>query len=330
MMQESIEERRSDVYRLLTECVDQKVLRGGTALAIEKATIAYQLATERPALFAPWPQLAAYRLAHLKLRTGDLGVATLHEIDGLLSEASQYDVLGPLPIIYHLAVLSRLHVEAGNASQRRRIKNRIETTHQKAIQEVRRRSLSIAPSIEHKVALQDATFNLLELAAYFLGLSYDALEGLAALDSMDPMKKGRWFLMGQGIERILMTEELARCEFESRTKPDKCILIELNDNGARWGTSADGCAGLEETNPEFAKLVLWACSAAPLSAKDLRRRVVGTDGDDPESRFRQVKRRTIAGLRELTGKATLDVFMGDRLTDELPVVGLVHNPALRS
>ena len=95
----SIEERRSAVYGLLTECVDQKLLRGGTANAISKARDAYARATSTPPLPAPWPQLAAYRLAHLSMRDDDLTESSLRKIVSLFTEASHDNRIGPLPLI---------------------------------------------------------------------------------------------------------------------------------------------------------------------------------------------------------------------------------------
>jgi hypothetical protein len=107
------EARRTEVDRLLRDCTDSKLLRGGTPIATEYAERAYKFASAEPELPAPWPQLAAYRLAHLILRgapTGD----DLDRADQLLARAAGgvkhggSNPLGPLPLVYRLAVLHRL------------------------------------------------------------------------------------------------------------------------------------------------------------------------------------------------------------------------------
>ena len=327
MTSDSIEERRSAVYCLLTECVDQKLLRGGTANAITKARDAYARATSKPPLPSPWPQLAAYRLAHLCMRADDLSVESLREIDGLFSKASHANRLGPLPLIYHLAILSRLKLALTERPEKDVVTAKITEAFEKAVQEIRRTNFSSGQLPEQPITLQSAAFNLLELACYFLGTPYRTLEGLAGLDYLDALRRGRWFIVGRGIQRIFMTEELARCEFESRASTDEYVLIELDDGLAKWGLSAHARDGLQEVNADFAKLVLLSLETPTLSSQEMKRRVVGSAGEDPNARFRTVKRRTKDALQSLTGRPDLEVFVGDRLTDEIPILGLVHNPA---
>jgi len=57
---------------------------------------------------SPWPEFAAYRLAHLKMRSGANEVEALREIDLLFERASHSEKTGPIPLIYRLAVLHRL------------------------------------------------------------------------------------------------------------------------------------------------------------------------------------------------------------------------------
>lgn len=326
---DSIEERRSAVNNLLKACVDQKLLRGGTTNAINKAREAYAKATLQPPLPDPWPQIAAYRLAHLRMRADDLSVESLREIDGLFSEASRENRLGPLPPIYHLAILSRLKGVLNGRSEKDVITERITDAFEKAVQEIKRTQFS-SWQLPEKPNRQSAAFNLLELACYFLGTPYRALEGLAGLDYLDPLQSGRWFIVGRGIERIFQTEELARCEFESRASAGEYILIELDERLAKWGLSSHARDGLQEVNAEFAKLVLFSLETPTLSSQEMKRRVVGSAGEDPDARFRTVKRRTKDALRSLTGQPDLEVFVGERLTDEISILGLVHNPAFYS
>jgi hypothetical protein len=322
----SLEERRSAVNRLLNECVDQKLLCGGTANAITKARNAYAFATSEPQLPSPWPQLAAYRLAHLSMRTDDLRVESLREIDRLFSEASYENRLGPLPPIYHLAILSRLKLALKERSEKYVITAKINKAFERAVHEIRQTHFSSSQLPEQPVTLQSAAFNLMELACYFLGMPYRELEGLAALDYLDPLRSGRWFIVGRGIERIFMTEELARWEFESRARTGENILIELKEGFAKWGLSSNARDGLQEVNADFAKLVLLSLEPA-LSSKEIKQRIVGNEGEDPNARFRTIKKRTKDALQLLTTQPGLEVFVGERLTDAISILGLVHSPA---
>ena len=102
-----IEVHRIKVAELLNKCVDQKLLYGGTSDAIVHAKEAYDIATANN-VPSPWPEFAAYRLAHLKMRSGANEVEALREIDLLFERASRYEKTGPIPLIYRLAVLHRL------------------------------------------------------------------------------------------------------------------------------------------------------------------------------------------------------------------------------
>ena len=110
-MQTESEARQAEVDELLRKCTDAKLLLGGTGAAIEHAERAYELANTDPALPAPWPQLAAYRLAHLILRQNPTE-ELLYEANELFEKASggtsDNAPLGPMPRLYWLAVLHRL------------------------------------------------------------------------------------------------------------------------------------------------------------------------------------------------------------------------------
>jgi hypothetical protein len=323
----SIEERRSEVHRLLKGCVDQKLLRGGTSEAISQARRAYSLATDPPSLPAPWPQLAAYRLAHLLMRVADLSVMSLREIDNLFAEASCGNRLGPSPYIYQIAVLSRLKSALDEGSEKDGVSERIRLAFEQAVGKIRQTHLLARDRPQQRVALQSAEFNLLEFAGYFLGAPYQPLEGLASLDFLDPLWIGRWFIVGPGIERIFMTKELASCEFQARASKGQYVLIELDNEVAKWGLSSPDGARLQEVNHDFAKLVLLSLETPRLGNQDLKRRVVGMEGANPDARFRTIKRRTKEALQSLLGQPDLEVFAGETLTHEIPILGLVHNPA---
>jgi hypothetical protein len=330
MITDSIEERRKSVNQLLRECMDEKVLRGGTDNAISTAVKAYNLAHLEPRLPSPWPELAAYRWSHLLLRYNSHDAGILEKINGLLEEAEKNSHLGPLPSIYRLAVLHRLQSVSHATKRSSELQREIERSIANAVDWLHRNSFAEQQTAKEAKAFQAATFNLLELAHYFLGAPYEKLEGLAGLDSLDPMCSGRWVLVGRDIARISMTEEMARCEFESRAARSKdVILITLDRQGARWGVSPSKLSELCVAKLEYAKLVLLSTDARIQSATELRRRVVGEDGEDPACRFRQEKKRTKEALQRFLGRSDIEIFDGHRLSEDLSILGLVYEPALR-
>ena len=67
---------------------------------------------------------------------------------------------------------------------------------------------------------------------------------------------------------------------------------------ATWRLVSKGVASdAENVNTEFAKLVLLSIAQPPLLLADLKRHTVGTDGQDSDSSFRQVKSRTQRAIR---------------------------------
>jgi len=171
---------------------------------------------------------------------------------------------------------------------------------------------------------------LLEFSSYLLGLPYDDLEGLAIRDVVEQCYAGGWFIVGRGIEQIRMTEVFARCEFRSRAAASNVLFIELNRRSASWKVVwSDVESEFEPVNEEFAKLVLLSMKQPPLPQSDLRRRTVGTDGEDSDSRFRQVKTRTQRAIRNLFKDDSLKVFVGNVLSPEIRVIGLVEGAAFQ-
>lgn len=323
----SIEERRYEVNRLLRECANEKILRGGTDLAISKAKLAYDHALIDPRLPSPWPEYAAYRLAHLKMRYDCLDVSRLREVDTLFREASKDSTFGPVPIIYHIAVQSRLRELLDDGPEKLAIVRSIDESFRKALQQFQRMEFNNGEKSLESLTLQNAPFNLLELACYFLGKSYQELEGRGGKSYLDQLQSGSWVLIGRGIERIRLSEVFARNEFQARASSGDYVLIELSDQSAKWGMSRNQ-SPLGEVNHEFARLLLLSVREAD-DKQDLRSLFLGTSNNGSDDRFRQIKRRTKIALRELTGRSDLKVFNGDRLTDEIQILGLAVRHALR-
>ncbi|MFN8607521.1 MAG: hypothetical protein U0931_08315 [Vulcanimicrobiota bacterium] len=98
-------EKRSQVVHLLEGGTPRKLMRGDTRRAFEPIQQAYTLATTPPRLESPWPEVCAYRLAHILLRDKNIDC---ERIQKLFEEACQLEALGPWPALYRMALLQFL------------------------------------------------------------------------------------------------------------------------------------------------------------------------------------------------------------------------------
>ena len=327
MTDSTLEQRRGKVHQLLSDSIDRKLSKGGSGQALEWAQEAYQLANLDSKLPAPWPQLTAYRLAHLKCRVVQVSVANLAEVDILFAEASTTPELKSLASAYRIAILTRLELK-GPRSSKCRWQEKRSACFQEAVQAIRHAQMNPKASTTERMQLQTTAFNLLEFSSYLLGLPYDDLEGLAVRDVVQQDYKGGWFITGSGIEQIRMTEEFARCEFRARAAASNGLFIELNRQSASWRLAGDGLdSEPESVNQKFAKLILLSREQPSLTKSDLQRRTVGTDGENPEARFRKVKSRTQDAVQKLFKNKNLRVFDENGLNEDIWVVGLVENKA---
>jgi hypothetical protein len=189
--------RRHAAEKLLFECCQDKVLRTGTDRALKKAEEAYKLATEPTRIDDPWPQLAAYRLAHLILRSAPTS-DRLKCAENLLWEASR-DILGPMPRLFQLAVLIRMKTLASHedATKLDLLNQQITTAFAKAKEGIQRVRTSGLTETQAEVPIQGSMLNLLEMAAYAIGHPYNGLEGLK--DSFGDLRLSdpSWFLIGK-------------------------------------------------------------------------------------------------------------------------------------
>jgi|GEM_PF-1699066 len=330
MDSKSIEARRSELVERLHECIDEKVLRGGTELALHKAEAAYEMAHIAPPVPQPWPALAAYRLAHLLMRKDAIDIDTLRRADRLFNEASQCDALGPVPLIYRISALSRLKGAAMSADERSEAEHQLDQIFDQAIQGIHRMAFPSMRDQLHKTDLQGHAFNLLELAAYLLGHPYRKLEGLAGFDYFNPTKKGKWQIVGHDVKQINMTAEFARCEFTARAKnSDGCLVIELNEHDAKWGVSPCAPKDLKFVNHEQAKLLVLSVLSPNLPKNDFQRRIVGDYGANPAGRYRTTRKRARQEVQKLLANPQLEVFHENMLNREIPLIGLVDSSALR-
>lgn len=184
-----IEVHRRKVAELLDACVDQKLLYGGTSNAIVLAKEAYDIATANN-VPSPWPEFAAYRLAHLKMRSGANEVEALREIDLLFERASRSEKTGPIPLIYRLAVLHRFVQSLTDKNDISQAVAKPDEVHGKALGLLRRMQYDSEVKNSDRIERQSAAFNMLEFATYMSGRAYQPLKGRSFLSPMDPFRKG--------------------------------------------------------------------------------------------------------------------------------------------
>ena len=98
-------ERRSLVVRLLEGGTARKLMRGEILRASESIQDAYTQATTPTPLESPWPEICAYRLAHLLLREEKVDRERVQQLFG---EAARLEALGPWPALYRMALLHSL------------------------------------------------------------------------------------------------------------------------------------------------------------------------------------------------------------------------------
>lgn len=312
------EQRRVEVQRLLNKGSEAKLQRHQTAKARDVLKRAYDLAIEEPVLERPWPQLAAYRYAHMLLRLEPKSEADLSEIDHLFVEAAKAKSLSALPSLYRLAVVDRLR--------------RVSTVDEKYVkasfelccQSVREHLASHGRG--DKFRLQHGLVNMLELAGYFLGLPLDALEGIAdnGGGSMD-----HWYLVGPDpvIAKVNFSREHALEELDARQETNRqaCVFCLPAEGDPWWRQSPN--TNLRKLRENTARLLV-----ARLCARNARPREALGEETSPEN-ARQALKRFKEDLAELTGRNT-DDFQGTEpgsigLPPDFVVYGAISERRLR-
>jgi len=320
------EHRRKEVDQLLKDGTDAKLLRGGTEIALSKIKKAYELAIAQPRLPPPWPQLAAYRLAHLLLRSD--ANSNLPRVKVLFEEATSGNYLGPVPQIYYLAALQRIRNTASDQEDRRKFDHQIKIVHQDAYASLQRSlagQLDIqadAEELSHRAPLQDGLVNLLEITTYFLGLPYVPLEGIDGPYSnllLSDQQDGKWFLVGPDptIATVHYTRQLAVIELEARGQenPD-AILFRLPEYPERAAWKKPGTKW-QMVSERHIRLLTCLLMRQNWRRLDLRDKLVGDEtGNESgaDALFRQVISRTRKGLTKLTKMPGEKILQSDSAT----------------
>lgn len=193
-----------EIKRLLCEGLDAKVLIQGDDFAeqyLRKAALLSE--TVRDDI---WSNLPKYRLAHLLFRKAK-NQQQLEEILVLLasvSESSAHPIVLFSSKILLLAVSNRLKnfIPAKNTNDQ-------VTLIEEAVRLLRRHELSEFQKGNHGRDLNNQLFNMLELAIYFTGESYEKLDGLGLSHSYIPLLPSQPSSVWRIIEENGFSDQLA-------------------------------------------------------------------------------------------------------------------------
>jgi hypothetical protein len=277
------ERQRLDRFsRLLDYATDRKLWRGGQPgrEAEEWLREAHLLATQ--GLPEPWPEVAAYRLAHLLMRAGEIPLETLEEVDQLLKQAQEAPSLGIYPLAYRLAVLHRFN----------------RRTEAEAIFRTARLCLGSVDGRSGQAGIQSCEHNLLELAAYFWGIPYHGyLDGLGGVGDAawrrKYLKTEAWTLVGPGLPRIPCSRAAALAELEQFANPET-VKFYL---GPRESRLVSPSKEVQSTHGDL-KFLSLLLEHPGIAAAELNQRL----GMNAGSHARVVRKNLRSSLTELTGQ----------------------------
>lgn len=302
------EKARVEVDRLLKRASDSKLLHGGTPMALEILRKAYERAEDLP---APWPQICAYRLAHLLMRSER---PDLEEIDQLFDEAGRARSLDPWPKIFRLAVLCR---SGADDRERKEAFDSAIDAYKRWLPDRDREDGA------HELRLQDEAFNLLELACYFMGEDHSRINGLGTPIETDV--GGGYFLVTRDPQtaRVRYTYELASEECGDRAKAQpNAFVFELARGRARWKYGAKW----KRANEHYVRLVAYLARGFG-DRPDLDELVYGEVGEEQRDTHKDAVRQFSQGLRNrgirIFKKGSLEALDG-------PVIGVVRAQMLES
>jgi len=225
----NFEARRGIVYRLLREGTGDKMLLGRSKSALPTLLMAYERARDPTPLLPPMFQVTAYRLANALFRSASTK-DELERVNRLLIEATsdQSSVLGPMPHIHRVAVLSRLRtLEAGNTNYTAES----EVAYEAACTLARRAESATHTSKRRffEAKIQGQVHNLLELTAYYTGFNYERRVGGLSSPFEDLRLDDEWKVVGtNGVnESVRYSEDFARAELEARGSAGVDLLFRL-------------------------------------------------------------------------------------------------------
>jgi hypothetical protein len=310
------QQRLNRVHDEVKRGLDRKLQ--GQPDALKHLERAYELARDPYPLDAPWPQITAYRLAHLLMREGLR--TDWQRVDDLLREAGEDDSLGPAPLIYRLIALSKLNV------------GRAPSEEMEQVYKCARRGLDLVglsgpgagPAYPgDQRPLQTAWLNLLEAVVYMTGLEYGSIAGWAGPDLFAGLgfeSSGWRVIEDQASATLQYPEVIARKVFDQRCK-------HLGDRLAVEVASAERSARGSLTGCTAMDLIFLVCGNRPRSDRESK---------DPQAALRTRKKRLRKALKKLAPELPDKTFDGwwdkprGRPSDVPPIILLVGPEAWKA
>jgi hypothetical protein len=295
---ESIVERIRVVERQIDRASDQKTLVGGLEAAYTALKESYEaLADDRSELGKTLRALAAYRLAHLEVRRGDRQAA-----DELFTYSARQEKLGPWPRLYRLALLSG---EGATPEAKR----------EGFLRALQAAKADTAPAKDPRLAGE--SFNMFELAAYFLGLGLTELDGSSL--ARRPKKNAldhRVVTHQPRTAKIPVTLAEAEAELDARAADHaNAVCFRLVRREAAWRPPGRDWCRVEH---RWLRLIA-ATGAREASDQDRLRELV--DGRETtgasDDNIRQIRSRIKKDLG-------VNPWPDDPFTLAVPVIGVVH------
>lgn len=337
---QSLDERIASCEAALGEGAKFKVQFGGTSPVVDPLQEAYDIATVDPPLPPPWPQVAAYRLGHIKMRDAR-SFDELSAVDELFQKATLRDesVLGPMPSIYRMAVLLRMAHAAPSESLASGCKALLSTIFKRlsASFEDRRWEFN---GTSRKSAIQGQLHNYLELVSYFTGEPYGKLQGMSSPFG-DMMLPDEWRIVSSGgtwMSRYArLSWQFARTELEARSSVDSPVLL-FEFGKTRMGETAS--VWMPDQEPARIPLrpmllLLKYCTSPRAGSQELERSVIPA-GQEGGSQLKTVLRDLKNSLGPYAHISGRDVITKGtrgapaRLSGHVQVIGMVHHEMLEA
>lgn len=326
------EKRRARCLECFVEGTKLKVMAGDGSAAVPFLEEAYCLATEEPRLPEPLPQVAAYRLAHIRMRRACTW-EELESIEELFQEAARLGTpaLGPIPSVYRLAVLHRMQLAAPTARDAescRRTRNRLFRQLCDAIQ---RRPWD--ERAEREARIQGDLHNYLELVSYFTAEPYSHIQGVGSPFG-DLRLPEEWSIVGShGIaasRHIRFPRALARAELASRAAMGAAdVLFEVDEeacSGHLWSPAASPV----RVGVKPLLLLAALCIYSPAATREIRAMVMGPRAAERSLRVADVMADLKERLSGYLGTAAEGVIVPGRgrkppsLSAHVRIVGMLR------
>lgn len=231
--------RLRELMQSLPEVVAEKSLLSSDWSYVRTALEGlYLMATVPTRLVSPWPELCAYRLAHILMRDAR-DEDHFRQIVTLLDEPCGQAAFGARPHLLRVAALYRLQRLSPLSVSQADIK----LCFDKALEVASRRQDAGEPKDSFGVT-QRVTANLIEQTAYLLDLPF--------IGKADPdiasygMPSDNWTVLIRGLPAIWMTEPLARLFYQGcveRMKP--AIEFECVSHPPRFKIFGESLKGLD-------------------------------------------------------------------------------------